>query len=83
MTRIAFLLLGLLATVAVRADADDVHILSLQDRARVIDEIVAHRVETVLPDLMRRTGIDLWVVISREYKNNMPSPSCSISSVTA
>lgn len=50
--------------------AAEAEILPLRDRARVVDEIIAHRMETVLPDLMRETGIDLWVVVSREYNED-------------
>lgn len=42
-------------------------ILSERDRARIIDEILEERMETLLPQLMRREGIDMWVIISREY----------------
>ncbi|HNR09218.1 MAG TPA: M24 family metallopeptidase [Saprospiraceae bacterium] len=42
-------------------------ILPERDRARVINEVLAHRFEKVLPGLMRREGIDLWILISREY----------------
>ena len=59
------LLLLLPALAAAQAE-----ILPLRDRARVVDEIIAHRMETVLPDLMRETGIDLWVVVSREYNED-------------
>jgi Xaa-Pro aminopeptidase len=50
--------------------ADHAHILSLAERARVVDEITEHRIETVLPELMARSGIDLWVIISREYNED-------------
>lgn len=59
------LLLGL----ALRAGAETT-VLPLRDRAAVIDGWIAHRVEHVLPALMRRTGIDLWVLISREYNED-------------
>jgi Xaa-Pro aminopeptidase len=42
----------------------------MRDRAALIDRWTAHRVEHVLPALMRRAGIDLWVVISREYNED-------------
>ena len=74
MTRVLALLATLLAvslcTRGAQADAGDVQILPLQDRARVVDEVIAHRMETVLPALMARTGIDMWVVISREYNED-------------
>ncbi len=42
----------------------------MRERAAVIDTWLADRVETVLPGLMRRAGIDLWVIISREYNED-------------
>lgn len=45
-------------------------VLPLRDQARVIDEILAERLDTVLPPLMQRSGIDLWIVISREYNED-------------
>ncbi len=45
-------------------------ILSMKERAEVIDELLEDKIKTVLPDLMRRTGIDMWVVVSREYNED-------------
>jgi Xaa-Pro aminopeptidase len=45
-------------------------ILSQRDQSRVIDELLDDRLRTVLPKLMRREGIDMWVVISREYNED-------------
>jgi Xaa-Pro aminopeptidase len=45
-------------------------VLSQRDQARVIDELLDDRLRTVLPRLMRREGIDMWVVISREYNED-------------
>jgi hypothetical protein len=45
-------------------------ILSVKDRATVIDEILADRFDNLLPKLMDRADIDMWVVISREYNED-------------
>jgi hypothetical protein len=45
-------------------------ILSMRERAEVIDQWLEERVETVLPDVMKRTGIDCWVIIAREYNED-------------
>jgi len=42
-------------------------ILPLRDRAKVENEILADRLETILPSLMRGQGIDMWVLVAREY----------------
>ena len=48
----------------------DPRILPMRERAAVIDRWLTTRVQTVLPGLMRRTGIDMWVIISREYNED-------------
>ncbi|NBP68206.1 MAG: M24 family metallopeptidase [Cytophagia bacterium] len=45
-------------------------ILSQREQARVVDELLEDRLRNVLPGLMRNTGIDMWVVISREYNED-------------
>lgn len=45
-------------------------ILSMKERAEVIDDLLEDKIQTVLPDLMRRIGIDMWVVVSREYNED-------------
>lgn len=45
-------------------------VLSLREQARVVDEINAERINKLLPTLMQRTGIDMWVIISREYNED-------------
>jgi hypothetical protein len=45
-------------------------VLSDREQSRVVDEILQERFNTVLPMLMDRTGIDMWVIISREYNED-------------
>lgn len=45
-------------------------ILTEFERARLKDEILKDRFENLLPDLMDRTGIDMWLIISREYNED-------------
>lgn len=45
-------------------------ILSLEEQGELEDSWLKRRVETVLPNLMRREGIDMWVLISREYNED-------------
>ena len=42
-------------------------ILPLRERAEVIDTILAERLETVIPKIMREEGVDLWLLMAREY----------------
>lgn len=59
----------LYAVSFVTAQAQPV-ILTQREQARVEDEILEDRLRTVLPKLMRREGIDMWVIISREYNED-------------
>ena len=43
------------------------HILPLRERARVQDAWLAERLDTIVPRLMREQGVDMWVLIAREY----------------
>ena len=45
-------------------------ILPMRERAEIIDRWLADRVQTVLPEIMRRTNIDMWVIVSREYNED-------------
>jgi Xaa-Pro aminopeptidase len=45
-------------------------ILSQREQAKVVDEILADRINNLLPQLMERNRIDLWIIISREYNED-------------
>ena len=45
-------------------------VLDLRSQGEVRDQWLTERMETVLPDLMRREGIDCWLLISREYNED-------------
>jgi|TARA_R110002110_G_scaffold20130_9_gene82175 Xaa-Pro aminopeptidase len=45
-------------------------ILTERDRAILKDEILADRFDNLLPQLMDRAEIDMWLVISREYNED-------------
>ena len=45
-------------------------ILPLREQARVIDEMLSERIDSLLPVLMEKNGIDMWIVISREYNED-------------
>lgn len=45
-------------------------ILGAREQARVIDTWLEQRLNEVVPMLMRREGIDLWIVSSREYNED-------------
>ncbi|MEO0698472.1 MAG: M24 family metallopeptidase [Pseudomonadota bacterium] len=41
--------------------------LPLQERAAKIDAILKQRLDTLIPTLMREEGVDMWLLMSREY----------------
>ena len=45
-------------------------IVSEKDRAQLVDEILEERFNVLLPELMDKTNIDMWLVISREYNED-------------
>ena len=46
------------------------NILPMRERAQLINQILDDRLQNLLPSLMRREGIDMWVLISREYNED-------------
>nr|WP_314862100.1 M24 family metallopeptidase [uncultured Undibacterium sp.] len=64
-------LLGALSIVSIfLALPCQAQILSVRDQARVVNENLAERFEQLLPDMMAQTGIDMWLVIGREYNED-------------
>lgn len=45
-------------------------VLTHREQAPLVRKWIAARFDTVLPQLMRREGIDLWLIISREYNDD-------------
>jgi len=52
------------------ADSIGQKILPLRERMRVYNEWLKKRLEDLLPRLMDETGIDMWLVIAREYNED-------------
>ena len=64
-----FLFIALLLSVNVFAQAQP-EILSMRERAEVIDRVLEDKLKTTLPVLMTREGFDMWIVMSREYNED-------------
>ena len=60
----------LLAILLVASTQLDGQILPLREQAKVIDDVLADRLNNLLPTLMDRNGIDMWVMITREYNED-------------
>jgi hypothetical protein len=53
------------------ADVKDYkNILPEKDREQVMNEWLKWRLDNIVPQLMRREGIDMWLVINREYNED-------------
>ncbi|MBC3883033.1 aminopeptidase P family protein [Undibacterium sp. LX40W] len=63
-------LLALSLCSALAYGSADAQILSVREQARVVNENLAERFDRLLPGMMEQTGIDMWVVISREYNED-------------
>jgi len=59
-----------IVTLFLSAQINAQHVLDVKYQAQVIDEILADRFNNLLPKLMDRSNIDMWIVISREYNED-------------
>lgn len=65
----------------VLTSAADYQVLSPRQRVAVVNRLTNHRLEQLLPQLMAEAGIDMWLVINREYAEDpvyftlVPQPS--------
>jgi Xaa-Pro aminopeptidase len=50
--------------------AADLAVAPYEDRPAVQNALLTERLDTLLPQLMRETQIDMWVVIAREYNDD-------------
>lgn len=64
MKKLLILLLCLLSGAA-QAQA-----LSVREQARIVNDVLTERLDVLLPDLMQKTDIDMWVIIAREYNED-------------
>ena len=67
------LLAGLvLLALSTQAYADELkaRVLPLRERAELIDNILQQRLDSVVPQVMRRNGVDAWILIAREYNED-------------
>ena len=63
--------LGLLSCLAPAASGHDTPaVMGLKEQAAVYDGWLASRLSTLLPELMRREKIDMWLVICEEYNED-------------
>lgn len=71
-----FLLLFVVSLVVVKPTLSQTRndiqpdILSMRERAEVMDQWTEYRLDNLVPELMRREGIDMWVLAAREYNED-------------
>jgi hypothetical protein len=58
--------------ISLNVSTDDYRdkILPLRERATIKNTWLKKRLETILPEIMRREGFDMWIVIAREYNED-------------
>lgn len=52
------------------ANAQHAQILTQRQQAEVVNNWLHNRFETIVPGLMRREGIDMWILVAREYNED-------------
>lgn len=60
----------LIAAILLITGLSDAQILAERERSKITDEIQSERFNSLLPKLMDRSNIDMWVLISREYNED-------------
>ena len=63
-----FCLVSVFTATVISATGDS--ILSMKERAEIIDQILAVRLNTLPVKLMRREGIEMWILVAREYNED-------------
>lgn len=77
----ALLLSATLPAMASQAPPAMPELLPAPERVVVENQILEHRLQTLLPGLMAEAGLDMWLVLSREYAEDpvyftlVPQPS--------
>lgn len=60
----------LIITILITTNLFSQEILVQKDRANIINKVLEDRLNNLLPILMDQSGIDMWVLISREYNED-------------
>jgi methionine aminopeptidase len=67
--KLPIILLTLLISVTALAK-EQTRVLPMRERAEIIDRVLEDKLKTTLPVLMHREGVDMWIVMSREYNED-------------
>ena len=66
------LIINTIFFLCAQVNADDLksQILTMKERAELRDRFLKDRMKTVLPEIMDRTEVDMWIIIAREYNED-------------
>ncbi|MFY0592034.1 M24 family metallopeptidase [Roseivirga sp.] len=70
MRNVLLFLILFFPTIFATAQTVSPNVLSMKERAAVINSLLEDKVQNYLPEIMNREEIDMWVVISREYNED-------------
>jgi len=70
MVRLIGLFILISSITLANVQASEPVIMAMKDRAQFINQVTEARVNNLLPELMKNTGIDMWILISREYNED-------------
>ena len=62
--------LAMMNDAAASQQSAAISVLSEREQAQLIDQLLQQRLEQLLPALMTRSNIDMWLLISREYNED-------------
>lgn len=68
--RIYTIILIVVMHLHANAQVEPSWILPVRERAEWVDKMLEYRIDSLLPQLMEREGIDMWILISREYNED-------------
>jgi Xaa-Pro aminopeptidase len=68
--KISSIVLFIILSCPLYGQLDFPGLLDERERAKVVDEILEDRIDNLLPQLMEREKLDMWIVISREYNED-------------
>ena len=70
MNRFLCVAILMIAFLNVKGQSSLDEILPVRERSAFIDKVLEYRIDSLLPELMDREGLDMWVIISREYNED-------------
>ena len=70
MRTLLLIFLTVISISGAKAQVDPSWIMPVREQAEWIDSMLEYRIDSLLPKLMEREGVDMWILISREYNED-------------